>query len=58
MTYYVLFIMAEYTDVEITHLPSVTDRIQHQGTQNKRTELLVISVATTAAELSFIEYEM
>jgi hypothetical protein len=50
--------MAEYTDVEITHLPSVTDRIQHQGTQNKRTELLVISVATAAAELSFIEYKM
>jgi len=50
--------VARYTDAEITHPPSATDRIQHKDTQNKGTELQDISVVTATTEYSLTEYEI
>jgi hypothetical protein len=50
--------VAEYTDVEITHPPSATDRIEHKGTKNKATELQDISVVTAKTEFSFAVCEI
>jgi len=53
-----LCIVAEYTDAEIKHPLSATDRIQQKVTQNKGTELQDISDVTATTEYSFTEYEL
>jgi len=50
--------VAEYTDAEIKHPLSATDRIQQKVTQNKGTELQDISDVTATTEYSFTEYEL
>jgi hypothetical protein len=50
--------VAEYTDAEITHPLSATDRIQQKVTLNKGTEYQDISDVTATIEYSFTEYEL
>jgi hypothetical protein len=50
--------VAEYTDAEITHPRSATDRIQQKVTQNKGRELQDISDITATNEYSYTEYEL